>query len=270
VGDRLVDVEHITINHLDVAVEVVGRGPPLVLLHGILQDSRAWRPQLDDLHDEFTVIAWDAPGCGRSADPPASWRFPEYADCLAELMASLRLARPIIGGVSWGGTLAIAFEHQHPGFASALILAGAYAGWAGSLPPEMRDERLTSCLAQSKMAPEDFVPDWMPGLFTPDAPPELVDKYSRLMSECHPSGFRTMTHAIAEADLRPALPTIDVPVLLLHGDDDRRSPADTVGADLAAQIPGARLQLIPGAGHLCNAEQPEAFNVAIREFAANR
>jgi len=263
-------VEHVVINGLDVAVEVVGAGPPLVLLHGILLDSRAWRPQLDDLRDQFTVVAWDAPGCGRSADPHEAWRFPEYADCLAELTAALRLTTPIIGGLSWGGTLALEFAHQRPGVASALVLAGAYAGWAGSLPSQMRDERLASCLAQSKMAPEDFVPDWMPGLFTPAAPSELIDEYTRLMSDFHPSGFRTMAHAVAEADLRPALPTIDIPVLLLYGDDDRRAPAHTVGADLAAQIPEARLLLIPDAGHVCNAEQPEAFNAAIREFAANR
>ena len=130
----LVDVEHIAINGLDIAVEVVGTGPPLVLLHGILVDSRAWRPQLDHLRDEFTVVAWDAPGCGRSVDPHETWRFPEYADCLAELMAALRLTTPIIGGLSWGGTLAIAFQRQHPGVASALILAGAYRSAAAADP----------------------------------------------------------------------------------------------------------------------------------------
>ncbi|HZJ07394.1 MAG TPA: alpha/beta fold hydrolase, partial [Nocardioidaceae bacterium] len=132
-----------------------------------------------------------------------------------------------------------------------------------------RDERLASCLAQSKMAPEAFVPDWMPGLFTPDAPPGLIHEYGGLMFDFHPSGFRTMANAVAEADLRPALPSIELPVLLLHGEDDQRSPAHTVGADLAAQIPQAKLLVIPRAGHLCNAEQPEAFNAAIREFAAN-
>ena len=114
------------------------------------------------------------------------------------------------------------------------------------------------------------MPDWMPGLFTPAAPSELVDEYMALMSDFHPSGFRTMAHAVAEADLRSALPSIDVPVLLVYGDDDRRAPAHTVSADLAAQIPEARLLLIPGAAHVCNAEQPQAFNAAIREFAADR
>jgi pimeloyl-ACP methyl ester carboxylesterase len=192
-------VGHIATGSTDVAVEVVGAGPPLVLLHGILQDSRAWRSQLEDLQDEFTVAAWDAPGCGRSSDPQESWRFPEYADRLAELTTALHLTNPIICGLSWGSVLALEFDHKYPGVASALILAGAYAGWAGSLPAAIRDERLASCLARSKMSPQEFLPEWMPGLFTPAAPPELVNEYTAMMSDFHPSGFRIMAHALAEA-----------------------------------------------------------------------
>jgi pimeloyl-ACP methyl ester carboxylesterase len=257
-------MDYVAVDAVTVAVEVAGTGPPLVLLHGVPQDSRAWRRQLDGLRDEFTVVAWDAPGCGRSADPPETWRFAEYADCLAGVITSLGLVDPVIGGLSWGGALAIEFQHRHPGVASALVLAGAYAGWAGSLPPEVCAERLASCLAQSEMAPEDFVPVWLPGLLTSDT---FVDEVTAMMSDFHPSGFRTMAHAVAEADLRPSLPEIDVPVLLLYGDADKRAPADTVGAALAAQIPGSRLVVIPGTGHLCNIEQPEPFDDAIRTFA---
>ena len=263
-------MRHIVLSGREIAVEVTGTGPPLLLLHGILQDNRAWRSQIADLRGEFTVVAWDAPGCGRSSDSPESWRFPEYADCLADLTTALHLVDPIISGVSWGAVLALEFEHRHPGNASALILTGGYAGWAGSLPANTRDRRLASCLAQSMMRGEEFVSEWMPGLFTTAASPELISEYTRMMSDFHPSGFRAMAHCLAETDLRPFLPAIDVPVLLLYGDDDRRAPATTVGADLAARIPHARLQLIRGAGHLCNAEQPRSYNAAIRRFAADR
>jgi pimeloyl-ACP methyl ester carboxylesterase len=260
-------MDRVAIDGLDVAVEVVGTGPPLVLLHGILADSRAWRPQLEDLQDEFTVVAWDAPGCGRSADPPETWRFPDYADCLSTLISTLGLVDPIVGGLSWGAVLAIEYEHRHPGAASALVLAGAYAGWAGSLPPQICAQRLTSCLAQSEMRSDDFVPEWIPGLLTSAAPRELVDEITGIMSDFHPLGFRTMARAVAEADLRPALSKIVVPVLLLYGEDDRRAPVDTVGTALAEGIPHSRLVVLPAAGHVCSAEQPEAFNNAIRSFA---
>ena len=261
-------MEHLAIDGMDVAVEVVGTGRPIVLLHGVLQDSRAWRPQFTGLRDEFKVVAWDAPGCGRSADPPETWRFSDYADCLAGLISALGLVDPIIGGVSWGGTLAIEYLHRHPEGASALVLAGAYAGWAGSLAPQVRDERLASCLAQAGMKPEDLVPEWMPGLLTGVPAAGLVGEVTAMMTGFHPSGFLTMAHAMAEADLRPALPAIEVPVLLLYGDDDQRSPADTVGAALAQKIPNTRLVVIPSAGHLCHLEQPAVFNNEVRTFAA--
>ncbi|MBC6447066.1 alpha/beta fold hydrolase [Actinokineospora xionganensis] len=254
-------MDYVVVN--GVAVEVAGAGPPLVLLHGILQDSRSWRPQLEELRDDFTIVAWDAPGCGQSADPPETWRFAEYADCLSAVIAALELDHPIVAGLSWGGALAIEFHRRNPGVASGLVLASAYAGWAGSLPPEVCAERLESCLAQSEMAPTDVVSAWLPGLLTTDT---SADEVTAMMSDFHPSGFRTMAHAMAEADLRPVLPTIDVPVLLLYGAADKRAPAETVGAALGAPIRDSRLVVIPGTGHLCNLEQPERFNDAIRNF----
>ena len=239
-----------------------------MLLHGILADSRAWQPQIDGLADEFRVLAWDAPGCGRSADPPETWRLPEYADCLAALIDAEELVDPVVAGLSWGGSLALELQSRHPGVASALVVSGGYAGWAGSLPPDVRDARLSQCLAQATMPPEDVIAAWLPGFFTAAASPELVSGFASIMAGYHPSGFRTMALAVAEADLRPELPAIGVPVLLLYGEDDERAPARTVGAALAAQIPTGRLQIVRAAGHVGNVEQPEAFNAAIRSFVS--
>jgi len=87
-------MDEIEVAGLRIAFERAGEGPPLVLLHGVLEDSRVWRRQLDDLSSEFTVLAWDAPGCGRSSDPPETFRLPDYADCLAAFVDALGLGRP--------------------------------------------------------------------------------------------------------------------------------------------------------------------------------
>jgi alpha/beta hydrolase fold len=76
-------VERIDVAGLTIAFERAGQGTPVVLLHGGLSDSSEWRRQIDALRDDFTVVAWDAPGCGRSSDPPEAFRLPDYADCLA-------------------------------------------------------------------------------------------------------------------------------------------------------------------------------------------
>lgn len=87
-------MDEIEVAGLRIAFERAGEGPPLVLLHGILGDSRVWRRQLDDLSDEFTVVAWDAPGCGRSSDPLETFRMPQYADYLAGFVDALGLRAP--------------------------------------------------------------------------------------------------------------------------------------------------------------------------------
>jgi pimeloyl-ACP methyl ester carboxylesterase len=258
-------MDKVAVGGLDIAFEQRGRGPALVLLHGILQDSRAWRRQLDTLSDEFTVVAWDAPGCGRSSDPPDSFRLPEYADCLAAFIGALDLERPHVLGLSLGGALALELYRRHARIPRTLVLAAAYAGWAGSLPADVVAGRLQQALREADLPADQFIPAWIPGLLTDTAPRELVDEAVAMMSQFHPAGYRAMAHALAEADLRDVLPRIDVPTLLLYGDVDRRSPL-TVAEDLHATIPASTLVVLPGVGHLSNLEAPETFDSEVRRF----
>ena len=258
-------MDEIDVAGFRIAFEQRGAGPPLVLLHGVLEDSRIWRRQLDDLSDEFTVVAWDAPGCGRSSDPPKSFRMPDYADCLAAFVDAVGLARPHVLGLSFGGALALELYRRHPKVPMTLVLASAYAGWAGSLPAEVVEQRLQQCLREADMPPDQWVHGWIPGLLTESAPAEVVDEVVALMLELHPAGHRAMVHALAEADLRDVLPHIDVPTLLLYGDADKRSPLN-VAEDLHVRIPASRLVVLPGVGHLCNVEAADQFNAEVRSF----
>jgi pimeloyl-ACP methyl ester carboxylesterase len=79
---------------LEVACRRAGEGPPLVLVHGAAEDGRVWRGQLAALSDEFTVVAWDEPGAGRSSDVPAGFGLADYADCLAEVIDRRGSDRP--------------------------------------------------------------------------------------------------------------------------------------------------------------------------------
>ena len=256
----------ITVNGLETAYERRGKGVPLVLLHGILQDSRSWHRQLDALSDAFDVIVPDLPGCGQSADPPDRYRFPEYGRWLAEFLTALGIAGAHVGGLSWGGILALELYSQHPDLVRSLVLADTYAGWKGSLPAETVQERLDQCLRESEMAASEFIPTWLPGLLTPEAPRSLRDEVAELMTDFHPAGYRTMAISVAEADLRDVLSTVRVPVLLIWGTEDRRSPLSVAWAFRDA-IPEARLVEIPGSGHLTNIEAPDVFNAAVRSFA---
>jgi pimeloyl-ACP methyl ester carboxylesterase len=256
----------VEVGGLRVAYRRAGQGPPLVLLHGGLGDSREWRRQLEGLADEFTVVAWDAPGCGGSSDPPATFRLPDYADCLAGFIQALELGRPHVGGLSWGGGLALELYRRHPQVPRSLVLASAYAGWAGSLPPEVVAERVERALGEAELPPEQWVGRYLSGLFTDSAPAELVEEALAMMLEVRPAGMQPMVQGFAEADLRDVLPRIQVPTLLLYGDADRRSPPEVVARDLHAKIPGSRLVVLPGVGHQSDMEAPERFNAEVRGF----
>jgi pimeloyl-ACP methyl ester carboxylesterase len=258
-------MDEIDVRGLRVAYLRAGVGPPIVLLHGILQDSRAWHRQVEALSDEFSVVAWDAPGCGASDDPPETWRLPDYADCLAAFIDVLGLERPHVVGLSLGGALALELYRRHPGLPATLVLAAAYAGWAGSLPRDVVEQRLQQALHEADLPPDRFVPGWIPGLLTEAAPADLVAGVVTMMSDFHPAGYRVMARSMAEADLREVLPLIDIPTLLLYGNVDRRSPL-TVAEDLHAAIPDSELVVLPGVGHLSNAEAPDRFCAEVRSF----
>ena len=236
-----------------------------MLLHGAVADGRVWRRQVEGLAGEFTVVAWDAPGAGRSSDPPEPFGLADWADALAAFLRSLELGRAHVVGLSWGGSVAIELYHRHPEAAASLILADSYAGWKGSLSPALCAERLEMALRTSAMPPSELVAHWLPQLLTDAAPPEFAEELGAIVSDSHPAGMRLMAHAMAEADLRDVLPLIEVPTLLLWGDRDERSPL-SVAESMHAAIPDATLTVIPDAGHESNIEQPARFNAAVRRF----
>jgi pimeloyl-ACP methyl ester carboxylesterase len=258
-------MEQVEVDGLRIAYQRAGTGLPLILLHGYVGDGPTlWRRQLEAFCDDFTVVAWDAPGTGGSSDPPESFGMAGYADCLAGFIKRLGLERPHVAGLSFGGALALECYRRHPTMPATLILASAYAGWGGSLPADVAAQRLQQALVLAELSPEEFVGTLLPTMFSHTPPPEAVDAFGASMLAFHPVGFRAMARASAE-DLRGVLPHIKVPTLLVYGDRDVRAPL-TVAEDLHAAISGSTLVVLPDAGHLCNIEAPEAFNRAVRNF----
>jgi pimeloyl-ACP methyl ester carboxylesterase len=120
-------------------------------------------------------------------------------------------------------------------------------------------------MLESSLPPEDFVARWVPEFFTQGASHDLKVEMSALVSDFHPLGFRLMAKSSADTDTTDLLPNIEVPTLVLWGDDDRRSPMN-IAEQLRDAIPEAELAVIANAGHVSNMEQPEEFNAQVRPF----
>ncbi len=191
---------------LSIGYRRAGEGQALILLHGFFGDCRVWRPQLEELSDDFAVVAWDAPGAGRSSDPAQAFRMPEYADCLAGLIEFLGLEQPCVVGLSFGATLALKLFWRHPEVPRGLVLAGAYAGWAGSLPAEVVEQRLKQTIPDLDLPAEQVVAKYIPGLLTQAASPSVFNEVAAIMRDFHPAGMKTMVRSLAEANLRDVLP----------------------------------------------------------------
>ncbi len=233
--------------------ETAGKGHPLILLHGIGSNSRSWQRQLAALSGSFKVIAWDAPGYGRSSDPAGKPSMAYYASRLRGLLDELRIDRIHLLGHSMGGSVAQEFYGSYPDRVRRLILADTRP--VGSR--EMLQERLQMIRTTN---PEQLAAERAPKLLSKSAPEELVREAVSIMSEIRVAGYEFAAIALAQSDERTVLRRLEVATLLIWGAEDEITP-------LWDEIPaGARLEVIPNAGHLCYAEQPDAFNTIVREF----
>jgi pimeloyl-ACP methyl ester carboxylesterase len=257
-------VEVIQTCGLEIAYDRVGQGPPLVFVHGAAEDGRVWRPQLAALADEFTVVAWDEPGAGRSSDVPADFSLADYASSLAAVIEAVGLGPAHVAGLSWGSTVVQELYRRHPGLVSTLILLGAYAGWKGSLPADEVAARVEGA-RQILAAPAEAFHPTLPGLFAGEPPAEFVPLLEEIAADVRPESLKTQLFLMAEADQRDLLPRIAVPTLLIWGELDARSPL-SVARQFEETVPETELVVIPGAGHVSHLERPEQVNDAVRKF----
>lgn len=128
----LPELRRVQVGNHSVAYRRTGEGPPLVLLHGFLCDSRCWRTQFDGLSDEFDIVASDAPGAGYSSDPKDPFTITDWAHCLAGFLDAIGAGPGHVAGLSWGGVLAQEFYRLYPERVTGFVLADTYAGWKGS------------------------------------------------------------------------------------------------------------------------------------------
>jgi len=259
-------MDQIEVDGLRIAYERDGTGPPVALAAGFVGDARStWGSQIDALSADFTVLAWDAPGSGRSSDPPESFRAADYADCWASFLGALGFPRAHLVGLSFGGIVALSLVERQPEVALSLSLVSAYAGWSGSLPAEEVEARLRSCRQASELPPAEFAAAMVPSMFSEAAPDSVVAGYAASIRRFSPVGFRTMATAAADADLRHMLADVRVPTLLLYGDQDLRAPLEAARA-IHRGVPSSRLVVLPGVGHVCTVEAPDEVNRTLGEF----
>lgn len=241
-------------------------GLALVLLHAFPLRAAMWSPQLGALA-ATRVVAPDLIGFGASDAPDdlSAYSVDIWADLVAGLLDHLGLERVILGGLSMGGYAAFAFHRRHRSRLAGLVLADTRPGPDA---PEAAQRRRAQIGQVRERGTAELVETLLGGLlgeYTRRHRPEVVAA-TRALMDSSPAGFRGALDAmIRRPDSTPDLATIDVPTLVVVGEQDAPSPPDVARA-MHAAVPGADLAVVPGAGHLSNLEAPAAFNAALADF----
>jgi pimeloyl-ACP methyl ester carboxylesterase len=248
-----------------------GHGPPIVLLHAFPLSRDMWLPQVDGLHDAYRLITPDLPGFGGS--PPLDQPSVDaFADAVAETLDKLPIRGPVVlGGLSMGGYVALAFARRHPARLRALILADTRAEPDDEAARANRDKTIAQVQAEG-VGP--VVEGLLPKLLcarTMEEQPEVVESVRRIALAQSAAGVAGALVGLRDRpDATAVLEQLQVPVLIVVGRDDALTPPARSEAMAKAVRRGQAgetvLEIIDGAGHLSNLENPEAFNAALRRF----
>jgi pimeloyl-ACP methyl ester carboxylesterase len=251
---------------MTLAYDLDGQGTPLVLLHAFPYDRRMWAPQRDEFARVCRVLTPDLPGCGRSPDVPGV-TIDGMADAVVRCLDLAGISEPVVvGGLSMGGYVALAFARKYPDRLRGLILADTRAEPDDDAGKTNRDKAIAAVKADGTVAfAEAQLPKQL-GPTTPKSRPDVVDLARRIGTAQRTEGIVSALAALRDRpDARPGLILIRVPTLILVGEDDAITPPPMAEA-MQKGIEGSRLVRIPGAGHLSNLENAAAFNAAVQEF----
>jgi 3-oxoadipate enol-lactonase len=240
-----------------------GEGPPLFLLHSLLSDRASFDAIVPELAKSFCVIVPELPGFGRSQ--AVTGGLAAVADRMAEAVRDAAAGeRAIVLGNGYGGFVALQMAIRHPEIAARFVLADCGAAFS-----EAGREAFRNMAAASGTKGLPAITDVaMRRLFAPDfqeSHPELMADRRAAFLRTDPQVFRAACDALASLDLRPELRKVKVPVLVLVGEHDEATPPP-MSHELAALLPQAHLEVVPGCAHVPQLQSPRLFLDVIGGF----
>jgi len=246
--------------------ESVGSGEPLLLLNGIMMTTATWAAQTRALSPHFRCLLHDFRGQLRSEKPPGPYSMSMHVDDLEALLEEQGIERAHLVGTSYGGEVGMMFAAAHPERVRSLTVIACV-----SRVNDVLAEGVTRWARTAREAPEQLWDVTAPYNYSPrflDENPVFVEAARQRMASQPAEWYRAL------ADLCEAFVTLSVdlsaircPTLVLCGQDDSWAPAPR-HREMAANIPGSRLVLVPDCGHMCTMERPEAVTRALLEWHA--
>ncbi len=256
--------QRIRLDGVELNAVVMGSGPWVTLSHSLGADLSMWAPQLQALADRYTVLAYDIRGHGASSVPPGPYTLEQLADDAYALLRHLGVTRTHWVGLSLGGMIGQVLALRRPEVLDRVVLADTNA----QVPPAgqaMWTERAALARRDGMAALVEATLDrW----FTPDfanRDPLTRQRVGEQIAATPVEGYVACCNAICGLNTLEQLPGLAHPALVMVGEQDQATPV-AMSRLIAQAWPGAELVVLPGAAHLSNLEQPEAFNRALLRF----
>ena len=237
--------------------EVHGQGPTILLSHGYSATSKMWDGQIEALSKTHKVVVWDMRGHGQSdyPDDPAEYSEAATVSDMARILDEVGAQKAVIGGLSLGGYMSLAFHRAHPERVTALLIIDTGPGYRS-------DEAREGWNQTSLKTAERYEREGL-------GRQAQASTEVRIAQHRNAEGLAKAARGMLtqrDAAVINSLPTIAVPSIVVVGENDK--PFLNAADYMAAKIPGARKVVIPNAGHAANIDQPEAFNSALQGFLA--
>jgi len=253
----------------NLAYDDQGSGQVILFIHGYPLNRQMWAPQVAGLSQHARVLVVDLHGHGDSIVGDDDHSMDNLAEDCKELLESLSIRKPVVlCGLSMGGYITLAFYRRNPELLAGMVLT---ATRAAADTPAAREGREKAIQTVKESGSGTVIEAMLPKLLSPVSlanNPELVNHVRQIMTSITD---RTFINDLVGLKDRPdstrLLPTMHLPVLIIHGEDDQIVPLEEARL-MQRAIPDARLEVIPQAGHLLNLEQPVAFNRAVQQFLA--
>lgn len=241
-----------------------GAGDAVVFLHGLGGSRTAWDVQLQDLSSAYRCVAWDAPGYGASPPLPGSWTFPRLVEAVVGLLDALDEPTAHLVGLSLGGMIAQHVAVAFPGRVRSLTLISSSPAFGldgETTPEEWRRARLGPL--DDGLEPAAFAERVIAAIAGPEIEPGAFAEQCAAMARIPGAALRQAIDCLVTHDVRAMLPSVTAPTLVLVGALDEETPP-SYARTIAELVPGARLVVVPEAGHLLPAEAPSSVNAHLR------
>lgn len=256
----------VEVNGIKIDCRDEGDGLPVIFVHAFPLNQTMWDDQVASLRETCRTITLDLRGFGRSGFASSPSSIEQMASDVRGLMRALGIDRAVLVGLSMGGYISLAFYRNYSECVRALVLADTRAS---ADTEEARERRIKSAEKAEREGSRAIADDVVPmllGRSTLSARPDLIARTREMIESSSPAGIAAAQRAMAaRRDSTDLLGAMNIPVLVIVGSEDSLTPPAEVET-MHKAIRGSRLQVIEGAGHLSNLEQPHQFDAVLSEF----